>query len=181
MDISWAVPAMGSLFTSGYNIYSQRQMNKANLKYQRERDAKNEALMRESWVRDDNAVSRRAADLQSAGISPLMAAGAAAANSGPVSMQGQEQKLAPQLNFDLAQSIAQGVGIIKTFADMQNQKKIADADEYLKKQQAAKLRSDVSLDMARHQYQYGADDPQATNDNRKSYPHYVDLDTKIPQ
>lgn len=55
-------------------------------KEQREMDqavnAKNEALMREAWAREDNSVQRRAADLKAAGINPLLAAGQAA-QAGP--------------------------------------------------------------------------------------------------
>lgn len=121
MDWSYVLPFFGQVGTSLFNTYQQNAMNNANLKYQRERDAKNEALMRESWLRDDNAVTRRVGDLQNAGISPLLAAGSAAGNSGPVSMLGQHQDTAPQLSMDLGQAMAQGVGFIKTQADIMNQ------------------------------------------------------------
>lgn len=38
----------------------------------------------ESWKREDNAVQRRVADLEAAGINPLLAAGSAAATSSPI-------------------------------------------------------------------------------------------------
>lgn len=43
-----------------------------------------EGMTRESWARDDNAVQRRAKDMESAGINPVMAAGSPASNSSPV-------------------------------------------------------------------------------------------------
>lgn len=104
------------------NRESTEQMNANNLIYQRERDESQEALMRESWLRDDNAVQRRAADLSAAGISPLMAAGSAAANSGPINLQGQSQKEAPKTDYSaVINSIFQGVNAIKMMGDLENQ------------------------------------------------------------
>lgn len=61
------------------NWYNARQVKKTN--------AYNEALMRESWQREDNAVQRRVEDLKNAGLSPLLAAGDAAQTSQPITTQ----------------------------------------------------------------------------------------------
>lgn len=66
---------------------ANERMNEANIAMTRETNAQNEALTRESWAREDNAVSRRAADLESAGLSKTLAAGSAAAASGAAQME----------------------------------------------------------------------------------------------
>jgi len=72
----------GTSMTNAQN----KEINEQNIAFQRETNAKNEALMRESWARDDNAVQRRAKDLAAAGMSPLLAEGSAAGNASVVSM-----------------------------------------------------------------------------------------------
>lgn len=64
------------------NAFLQRKTAKENLAYQQQADAMNLTFQKESrdltMAREDNAVQRRAADMRSAGINPLMAAGSPA-------------------------------------------------------------------------------------------------------
>lgn len=72
----------GLIGSSSTNEMNEKIAN-MNINFQRETNLKNEALMREQWGREDNAVQRRAQDLAAAGMSPLLAAGSAA-NAGQV-------------------------------------------------------------------------------------------------
>ena len=104
------------VLTNKANREHETQLNEQNIAFQRETNAKNEALMRESWLRDDNAVQRRTKDLEAAGMSPLLAAGSAAGNSGTVSMQSPEAKhrseyRSPQVGAMLQQGLMQAAAL----------------------------------------------------------------------
>lgn len=82
----FGVGAISQQRTNEANIKAMKEINQKNIDFQRETNLQQEGFMRESWARDDSAVQRRRADLIAAGMSPLMAAGDAAGNSGPVNV-----------------------------------------------------------------------------------------------
>jgi len=57
--------------------------NERNLAFQREAIDYNKWAQRETWSREDNAVQRRRADLEAAGLSPILAAGSSAQAGSP--------------------------------------------------------------------------------------------------
>ena len=69
--------------TDLYNTYEQTKIARQNLQFQRENLAYQKDVQNTEWMREDNAVQRRKADLIAAGLSPVLAAGSAA-NAGPV-------------------------------------------------------------------------------------------------
>lgn len=91
-------------------------LQKENLQWQKD-------AQRTTWEREDNAVLRRAQDLQNAGLSKTLAAGSAAQSSGPISTQ------APQVDavgkgIDAATAalalMRQKADIARTYAEIDN-------------------------------------------------------------
>lgn len=89
-------------------------------------NAQNFMLTKQQWKRDDNAVQRRSADLEAAGLSKTLAAGSGASSSAPISMQ------APQLKaeYEAAKKGIEAVdkGIEKTDADIATAETIQDVN-----------------------------------------------------
>jgi len=82
----------------------------------RETNAQNEALMRESWERDDTATQRRAADLEAAGLSKTLAAGGAAASSSPIKLESPQAR---NIGADVMAGAAASQQIASTRAQME--------------------------------------------------------------
>lgn len=82
--------AIGSAASSlGANILNNAvnwRVAQENRNLTRETNSQNEALMREAWARDDTARQRMVQDLEAAGLSKWLAAGASPMTSSPISL-----------------------------------------------------------------------------------------------
>lgn len=85
-----------------YGAYSQGRIQQqiGQMNYQSEVQNRQQqlALQKEAWKREDNAVSRRVADLKASGLSPVLAAGSAATSSSPIRTE------APKMSDEYAKS-----------------------------------------------------------------------------
>lgn len=134
------VSGVGSYAAAKAQAKANQSMNDRNIDFQRETNAQNEALMRESWLRDDTAVQRRRADLEAAGLSPLLAAGSSAGNTGPVSMTAPQQST-PQISGSAAKYVALTHGLqagLSTAQSLMQQKATLEKLDILKNEQLSK-------------------------------------------
>ena len=104
--------------SGGMSIFSSILNNAVNWKLQqeqrnltREANETNERLMREAWARDDTARQRMVQDLEAAGLSKWLAAGASPMSSSPISVGTPDQTY--KANFDF------GAGMDKALAAYQ--------------------------------------------------------------
>lgn len=174
-----AIAAGGALLSGLLNASSNREINKDNIKFQREVNEQNEGLMRESWERDDTAVQRRAADLQASGISPLMAAGSAASNSGPVNMSPPKKERSESIGPAILDSIMKGVGTAQQLQGMRIQDDAIKNQNLLTEAQAYKLYSDAETNRIKSLKEYGQGGiPMFDSKNRKYQGRRIQYDDR---
>lgn len=146
--VAGAIEGTNDIVQGWVNYGEQKRMNDYALYSQRE-----------TWNREDNAVTRRVADLQRAGLSPTLAAGSAAQSSSPIHID------SPQMNFKQNLSAT-----VQAYRNMITQ----DKDDFIKDQQAQLLQVQRSLaneQIRNTQAEYQkllADTEKAKSDNLKS-------------
>lgn len=82
--ISTGIIATSSLLGAGANLIGGLSSSKKQYKLAKQQLAWQQEAQKTVWEREDNAVQRRAADLEAAGMNRLLAAGSGAASSAPI-------------------------------------------------------------------------------------------------
>lgn len=121
------LPILGALSGIGSGIasfFGNRETNQTNLQMTRETNEQNERLMREQWAREDNAVQRRAEDLQKAGLSKTLAAGSPASAGSLASMQKPEYTNSTQNALDTAYRM---MSMVQDFEKRMNENRLISA------------------------------------------------------
>lgn len=122
-----AIPALATgALASGTGMFDSW----TNYQNQKDKLSWDKSVQRESWMREDNSVQRRVADLKAAGLSPVLAAGQGASSGPVVSTQ------APQSNTaSVAEKMLSAMTMAKSFektdaeiAGVQKQMEKANSD-----------------------------------------------------
>lgn len=123
--------------TGGLTDIANIGIGVANYKLQKKMFKYQKDLQNRIFEREDNAVQRRVADLESAGMSKVLAAGSAAGSGGVVATTTPQMSQLP----DISQRIAQMYGLKKQKADIS----ATEAQKDMLNQQAATGRSQELL------------------------------------
>lgn len=91
---------------------AQKEIAEQNLNFQRDALALNQKNQETTWAREDNAVQRRVADLEAAGMSKTLAAGSAASSSAPMKVESLHNDYKPIDYISKLSSISQAASEI---------------------------------------------------------------------
>ena len=98
--VSGGLSIFSSILNNAVNWKLQQETRNLQRDLTREANRQNESLMREAWARDDTARQRMVADLEQAGLSKWLAAGASPMSSSPISLSSPDVANNYQSNVD---------------------------------------------------------------------------------
>ena len=130
----------------------------------RETNAQNESLMREAWARDDTARQRMVQDLEAAGLSKWLAAGASPMTSSPISLTAPQNDYKADFKGDFLDKALSAYQNVQYIAQTEAQTKNLQDQNKLLSEQIKEASSRAAL--AAHDVKVYEHRPDvATNDN----------------
>nr|QJB18852.1 MAG: DNA pilot protein [Microvirus sp.] len=122
-DVLSGVSSIANVGANIWNTYSQNRANEQNLAFQRDTLSWEKEKQGQSWLREDNAVQRRVADMKKAGINPVLAAGAAASSSPPIHITTPQKTAnsAPVIGNEAVSSILSAIQMKENIAQVRAQ------------------------------------------------------------
>lgn len=102
-----ALNLTGGVLSSILGYAGQMESNKVHSQGIKDTNAQNLALQQQAWAREDNATQRKVADLESAGLSPVLAGGSGASSSSPIRLENPNS----QYKNDPVQAISEAMQV----------------------------------------------------------------------
>ena len=166
---------------NGIGLALEYEQNEKNMQFQAEQNALDrqwqEYVQNTTWEREDNAVQRRMADLQAAGLNPNLAAGSAA-GAGAVVGRSNSPAVQSRMDYGSLMDFARSIIDIKREREqtelLKKQQQLVDEQIYKTRGESNYLNANLMPKLFENAFLMGnyANNIFSTNDDIKNLPYY---------